>query len=99
MSLRERARDIGLPHRPFESDDALRARLRSFLETRPSGSLSSIDYAVSMMLPEVMPVYASEDEVKRGLAIFWLRKRQPSGFFAKLRWVWEIARTVWRRAK
>ena len=83
-------------HRRVETDGELRQRAYQVGRQGHGGSLQAVEYACALAIEQTRPVAAGPQEVRRGLAVRWLARERPVGWWRKLRWAWQLVREVWR---
>jgi hypothetical protein len=91
---------FGLELRDGETDAELRKRLHRHLAATQDlnrFSLVAIDSHVTETIDDHRAAFIEVSQVKRSLAIYWLRADRPSSFFARLAWVWRTMLLLWRK--
>jgi hypothetical protein len=89
---------FGIEPLPGESDEALHARVISMVRAISSpGTIAAADFYFETLVMPQMPAVISVERVKRALAVYWLRGERPTTFFARLAWVWKLARALFVR--
>lgn len=53
-------------------------------------TLAKMDQEVSLTIQAHRSVHIQEVTVKRELAVLWLAREVPAGFWARLTWFWRI---------
>lgn len=99
-SLVESAIHMGLELRDGENDGDLRKRLHRHLAAAQGVdrfSLSAVDSYVTEVIDDRRAVFIEVAQIKRSLAIYWLRFERPTSFFARLAWIWRTVLLLWRK--
>lgn len=96
--LVEQAITMGLPLFDGESDVELRRRLHMAIARTPDNrfTLTSVDAHVTEFIGDIKPAFVEDKNIKRALAIYWLQAERPTGFWARLSWVWKTAKLLWK---
>jgi hypothetical protein len=63
----------------------------------PVGSIVHFDFALSATIEEIRPAGVGPSDVKRAMALHWLRREQPPSWWGRVTWWWRMARLLWRR--
>lgn len=98
--LVEMAVHMGLELRDGELDVDLRKRLHRHLAAANAAdrfTLASVDSYVTETIDDHRAAFVETTQVKRSLAIYWLRFERPTSFFARLAWIWRTVLLLWRK--